>query len=75
MYKDSSSPDGSGGGGSIVPGSSGNTDSAVLSSTLPDTNSLSLHVLLAAEGTDVLAVLGDFHLLHGLTERSTIPAK
>ena len=36
---------------------------------------LPLHVLLAAEGAAVLGVLGDFHLLHGLTERSTIPEK
>ena len=34
------SPDGSGGGGGVVPGSSGNPDPAVLGAALPDANTL-----------------------------------
>lgn len=44
----------------------------VAAAALPDTNSLALDGVLAAEGADVTGVLGDFHLLHLLTQRSTI---
>jgi len=43
---------------------------AILAS--PDTNSLSLDTVLAAELTEVLAVLADFHLLDLLPDTRTI---
>jgi hypothetical protein len=39
---------------------------------VPDTDRVSLDGGLAAESADVSGVLGDFHLLHLLTEGSTI---
>ena len=39
---------------------------------VPDADGVSLDSVLAAEGTDVAGVLGDFHLLHLLSEGSTI---
>ena len=42
---------------------------------LPDSNSLALDGVLAAEGADVAGVLGDFHLLHLLTQRGTVPVE
>ena len=42
------------------------------SQALPDTGGLSLHGVLSAEGAAVLGVLGDFHLLDDLSERSTV---
>ena len=39
---------------------------------VPDTGGVTLHGVLSAERTGVLGVLGDFHLLDLLTERSTI---
>lgn len=47
----------------------------VASLALPDPNSLALNGVLAAEGADVAGVLGDFHLLHLLTQRSTVPGR
>lgn len=39
---------------------------------VPDTNGVALDSVLSAEGTRVAGVLGDFHLLHLLTQGSTI---
>jgi hypothetical protein len=39
---------------------------------LPDTDSLALDGVLSAEGADVAGVLGDFHLLHLLTQGGTV---
>lgn len=39
---------------------------------VPDTDGVTLDGGLAAEGADVAGVLGDFHLLDGLTEGSTV---
>lgn len=39
---------------------------------VPDTNRVSLDGGLAAEGADVSGVLGDFHLLHLLSEGGTV---
>lgn len=39
---------------------------------VPDPHGVSLNSVLSAEGTDVAGVLGDFHLLHLLSEGSTI---
>lgn len=47
-------------------------DGLVAALALPDTNSLALHGVLSAEGTDVTGVLGDFHLLHLLTQGGTV---
>lgn len=52
------------------PGASG--DSLVATLASPDTDRVSLDAVLAAEGADVSRVLGDFHLLDLLSERSTI---
>lgn len=51
-------------------GATGNDLVAALA--LPDTNSLALDGVLAAEGADVAGVLGDFHLLHLLTQGGTV---
>ena len=51
-------------------GATGNSLVAALA--LPDTNSLALDGVLAAEGADVAGVLGDFHLLHLLTQGGTV---
>lgn len=51
-------------------GATGNGLVAALA--LPDTNSLALDGVLAAEGADVTGVLGDFHLLHLLTQGGTV---
>lgn len=51
----------------------GTTSNGLLAAlALPDANSLALDGVLAAEGADVAGVLGDFHLLHLLTQRSTV---
>lgn len=47
-------------------------DGLVAALALPDTNSLALDGVLAAEGADVAGVLGDFHLLHLLTQGGTV---
>ena len=39
---------------------------------LPDTDSLALDGVLSAECADVAGVLGDFHLLHLLTQGGTV---
>ena len=51
-------------------GTAGNNLVAALA--LPDTDSLALDGVLSAESADVAGVLGDFHLLHLLTQGSTI---
>lgn len=51
-------------------GTTGNGLLAALA--LPDTNSLALDGVLSAEGADVAGVLGDFHLLHLLTQGGTV---
>jgi hypothetical protein len=40
--------------------------------TLPDTDGSTLDSVLTTESTGVLGMLGDFHLLNGLSERGTI---
>lgn len=40
---------------------------------VPDTGGVTLDGRLAAEGAGVLGVLGDFHLLHLLTQGGTVP--
>lgn len=52
------------------PGTTG--DGLVAGLALPDPNSLALDGVLAAEGADVAGVLGDFHLLHLLTQGGTV---
>lgn len=47
-------------------------DSALAGLAVPDTRGVSADGGLAAEGASVLGVLGDFHLLHLLTQGSTI---
>lgn len=47
-------------------------NSAVASLAVPDTDGVTLDSGLAAEGAGVLGVLGDFHLLDGLSERGTV---
>lgn len=47
-------------------------NSALARLAVPDTNRVALDASLSAEGADVLGVLGDFHLLHGLSEGGTI---
>jgi len=66
-------PHGRGGRGGKVPGASSDNHAAVIVSAAPDADSLSLHVFLSAEGTDVLGVLRDLHLLDGLSEGSAVP--
>ena len=44
----------------------------VLCAAAPDADSLTLHVVLSTEGANVFGMLGDFHLLNGLTERGAI---
>ena len=44
----------------------------VAAAALPDANSLALDSVLAAESADVAGVLGDFHLLHLLSERGAV---
>lgn len=51
-------------------GTTGNSLAA--RSAVPDTDGVALDVDLSAEGTGVLGVLGDFHLLHLLTQGSTV---
>lgn len=41
-------------------------------SALPDAHSLALDGVLATEGARVAGVLGDFHLLHLLTQGGTV---
>ncbi len=65
-------PDGSRGRCRVGPGTSGDLDSAVLRVAAPDANSLTLHVVLSAECADIFGVLGDFHLLDGLTHRGAV---
>lgn len=52
------------------PGTTSNGLVATLA--LPDSDRLPLDGVLAAEGADVAGVLGDFHLLHLLTQGGTI---
>lgn len=47
-------------------------NSALAGLAVPDTNRVTLDAGLAAESADVLGVLGNFHLLDRLTERSTV---
>ena len=47
-------------------------DSLVAALALPDTDGLALDGVLSAEGADVAGVLGDFHLLHLLTQGGTV---
>lgn len=47
-------------------------DGLVAALALPDTNSLALHGVLAAEGADVTGVLRNFGLLDLLTQRGTV---
>jgi hypothetical protein len=54
-------------------GTTGNGLLAALA--LPDTNSLALDGILTAEGADVASVLGNFHLLHLLTQGGTVSVK
>ena len=56
----------------VGPSSSSNFDATVLCAAAPDADSLTLHVVLSTEGAHVFGVLGDFHLLDGLTEGGTI---
>jgi hypothetical protein len=53
---------------SVCPSSNG----LVARLAVPDTNRVSLDGGLAAEGADVSGVLGDFHLLHLLSEGGTV---
>ena len=48
------------------------SDGLVATLALPDTNSLALHGVLAAEGADVTGVLRNFGLLDLLTQRGTV---
>jgi hypothetical protein len=50
-------------------------DGALAGLAVPDTDRVSADGDLAAEGAGVLGVLGDFHLLHLLTQGSTITVK
>lgn len=50
-------------------------DSLAATPALPDSNSRALDGVLAAEGTGVAGVLGDFHLLHLLTQGGTVSIK
>lgn len=59
---------GSGGGDGVSTTSNG----ALARLAVPDAGSVSSDGGLAAEGAGVLGVLGDFHLLHLLSERGTI---
>ena len=53
-------------------GSSG--DGLLAGSALPDTGRVTLDGGLSAESAGVSGVLGDFHLLHLLTQGSTVTA-
>ncbi|KAL6403839.1 putative RPL43B-60S large subunit ribosomal protein [Ilyonectria robusta] len=53
-------------------GVSTTSNGALARLAVPDTGSVSSDGGLAAEGAGVLGVLGDFHLLHLLSERGTI---
>ena len=55
------------------PCSAGNSLLAGLA--LPDSDGFALHSVLAAEGTGVSGVLGNFHLLDLFTERGTVSEK
>merc|ERR1719411_2271898 len=66
-------PDAGRGDGGVVPGTTSNDDTAVLVVAEPDTNSLSLHLILSTEGAEILAVLGDLHLLDGLPQAGSVP--
>lgn len=59
---------------SPVPGTFGVDlrNGAVARLAVPDANGVALDAGLSAECADVLGVLGDFHLLHRLSEGSTI---
>ena len=48
------------------------SDSLVARAAVPDTSRVSLYAVLSAECTGVSGVLGNFHLLNLLTERSTV---
>lgn len=53
-------------------GVSTTSDGLLAGSAVPDTGRVTLDGNLSAEGAGVTGVLGDFHFLHLLTERSTI---
>jgi hypothetical protein len=65
-----SRPHGSGGGCGDSVGTTGH--GALAGLAVPDADGLPLHGDLAAESAGVLGVLGDFHLLHLLTQGSTV---
>lgn len=50
-------------------------NSLVAALALPDTDSLALDGVLSAESADVAGVLGDFHLLHLLTQGGTVSVR
>lgn len=56
----------------IRDGVGSSSDGLVAGLAVPDSGRVSLDGGLAAESADVLGVLGDFHLLHLLSERGTI---
>jgi hypothetical protein len=58
--------------GQVGPGIFGNLDSAVVCVAAPVANSLMLHVVLSTEPANIFGMLGDFHLLDGLTQRGTV---
>lgn len=62
--------DGSSRGGAKSPGAT--SDGLVASLAVPDTNSLALDSVLAAEGARVLGVLRDLDLLDLSSERGTV---
>ena len=51
------------------------SDGALAGLAVPDTHGVSSDGGLAAEGAGVLGVLGDFHLLHLLSQRGTVTGK
>lgn len=58
--------------GDLRDGVSTTGNSLVAALALPDTDSLALDGVLSAESADVAGVLGDFHLLHLLTQGGTV---
>ena len=58
--------------GDLRDGVSTTGNGLVAALALPDTDSLALDGVLSAEGADVAGVLGDFHLLHLLTQGGTV---
>ena len=58
--------------GDLRDGVSATGNGLVAALALPDTDSLALDGVLSAESADVAGVLGDFHLLHLLTQGGTV---